>query len=134
MVESNQALRGRCLHPSAAVQMHMPATVGDYTGERRGAEGRGRGRLYSTLSKIACITATGWYIHRQTLPGKGDMSLFANLSTMLTCQSSVTVAVAITVAVEFHRLLQQSRARHQRGHHVSRCGQCPAAQLVSGAL
>ena len=30
-MEKNEALRARCLHPMAAVQMHMPATVGDYT-------------------------------------------------------------------------------------------------------
>lgn len=31
MLESNLALRARCLHPTSSVQMHMPATVGDYT-------------------------------------------------------------------------------------------------------
>lgn len=35
MVEKNQALRARCVLPLSSVTMHMPATVGDYTGESR---------------------------------------------------------------------------------------------------
>lgn len=33
ILKSNVALQGRVLHHASKVTMHMPATVGDYTGE-----------------------------------------------------------------------------------------------------
>jgi hypothetical protein len=33
LVEKNESLRARCVIPLATVQMHLPATVGDYTGK-----------------------------------------------------------------------------------------------------